>query len=260
MPARLKAFLEQEMEKAARQLGSSRGQEGESPVHEARKSIKKLRAGLRLALKMLPETTLRRVEAPLRTAAQVLGPLRDHEVLKATVRGLRKRVEPKPEEGRAPGTGVPVRKAREALRKAEEALGDLPWAEIEIAGWQAGMKRLYKRGAKAMGKAEAGGSDDALHTWRRRVKDFYYALGVAEEEIVGGSAMLKKTGCLADYLGDDHDLAFFGQRFSAPAEREKWKSLIRRAQKRRRRLQKKAFAVGEKLFGRSPKEFAAKLG
>ena len=249
VPARLRSFLWRELRKAEQKLKLVPGRDSGTPVHEARKSIKKLRAALRLAAKMFEKGRLRKAKSRLRAAAHFLAPLRDSKVLKKTVSDLRKRNEPVPKQAKPPSVQASLRKARKKLKKAESALHDLPWGEIDHQAWRAGFKRLYRRARRAMRKADSSRSDEDLHAWRRRTKDFYYALGLLNpDDLPGGTKALKETEQLADHLGDDHDLAFFEQQFSSSRDRKTFQPLFRRAKKRRQRLQKKAFQVGRRLF------------
>jgi len=126
VPGRLRAFLGSELRKAQGRLKPADGRDSEVSVHEARKSIKKLRAGLRLAAKMFKKSRRRKAESRLRAAEHLLSPLRDSKVLKKTVNDLRKGKESVPRRGKPPSTQVPLRKAREELRKAGAALDGLP--------------------------------------------------------------------------------------------------------------------------------------
>jgi len=87
-----------------------------------------------------------------------------------------------------------------------------------------------------MKHADSSRGDDDLHAWRRRTKDFYYALGLLNpDEIPGGAAAFKEAEELCEHLGDDHDLAFFEQKFSSSRDRKAFPPLFRRAKKRRQR-------------------------
>lgn len=259
--ARLKWFLRAELTRAERQLGTWTGDDDGTRVHEARKSIKKLRAGLRLAVKMLPKAKLRSMDVPLRSAAHWLGPLRDEEVLKQTVSSLKKGKEPVPTKAEPSPQRVPVLKARAALKRADRALRGMDWDSLDGAAWKAGLKRLYRRSRKAMQTAAASGGDDDLHRWRRRAKDFFYALGLLDgKEIPGGPAMLRKVKRLTEYLGDDHDLAFLEQSFSAEEQRAKFEALFRRAETKRRGLQAKALTLGQRTLREKAGEFRKRLG
>ena len=249
VPARWSSFLGDQLRKAKRELALS-----PPGVHEARKAIKKLRAGLRLAKKMFPKSDLQKIERPLRRAAHLLGPLRDRKVLQRTVARLRRQDEAVPPEAKISTSRAWRLHARQELENAGMHFDSLSWTGIKNKAWRAGLQRLYRRGRKAMREADSSRTNQTLHTWRKRTKDFYYALCLLKkDEIPGGASLLKKTNHLTQYLGDDHDLAFFEARYAA--RKASHKPFFTRAKKRRDRLQKKAFHLGRHVYCRRPRKF-----
>lgn len=242
---RLKASLESELRNARRRLGRDAGP---TAVHEARKAIKKLRAGLRLGRKAFGRKAVEQADRPLRAAGHSLGPLRDRQVLRETAGELRKPGEAVPRlPGPPPSGAAYAREARRRLGQAAERLKGLPGNEADSAALAEGLKRLYRQGRRAGRKALRDRSDAALHAWRRRTKDLLLAL-----PLMGAvpASLAKKAGRLAELLGADHDLAAFA---ASPAARgKKGRPLRRRAAKRRRKLQEKAFRLGKRLYRRRP--------
>lgn len=251
---RMKAFLAGTLGHVQKQLRGRRKQIAGEAVHEARKLIKKLRAVLRLARKMAAPAKLKPVAAHLREAAHRLGPLRDAEVLRTTVRELKKREEPAPPPMSAGDPASALREARTHLRRAEMAVRKLTAAEWDAAGLKAGLRRLYKRSCQAMRRAGKSMSDDDLHLWRRRTKDLYYSLELLPEND-RNRKLVEKIKQLASHLGDDHDLAFLQQHVSSHAPGRSHRSLLRRARKRRGPLQKKAFKEGRRVLGQGTHDF-----
>jgi CHAD domain-containing protein len=159
--------------------------------------------------------------------------------------------------------------------KADDALLGAVQTDIEAArtraaawtfesdGFQAlapGLRRIYRRGRRAMHRAQADPTSENLHEWRKRVKDLWHA-----EQILRPAApkrmkkLAERTHGLADLLGDDHDLAElvlytarYPDCFDNAAARTALLAVIER---RRSELQRRAFAVGAKLYDRSPKRF-----
>jgi len=252
---RLESFLAAELRRVRRQLKNAAGNKSGEPVHEARKSIKKLRAALRLARNMAPRSAIDSVGAPLREAAHALGPLRDHLVLKKTGRELAKRGEPLPPEPEPPGTAPLLNRARTELSRTARGLRVLLRMGFDERGAEAGLRRLYRRARKAMKTAHEKASDDNLHAWRRRAKDLGYALALLEAP----DAYVKKLARLTELLGDDHDLASFVQAHNSAGTRRMHHRLFKRAKKRRRVLQKKAFCLGRQLFQRRGREFVRRV-
>ena len=162
-------------------------------VHDARKGLKRLRATVRLARGALGEETYRRENVAFRDAGRCLAGVRDASVLIETLDAL---------EG-ACGDDLPGdvttklrarlkderRQALESL-KADDARVAAVLAEIDSArrrtavwtfdgdGFEAvepGLRRIYRRGRKAMRRAQKQPTNANLHDWRKRVKDLWYA-------------------------------------------------------------------------------------
>jgi CHAD domain-containing protein len=103
-----------------------------------------------------------------------------------------------------------------------------------------------------------------LHEWRKRTKDLWHAeqlLRPADPKRM--KKLAKRTHDLSDLLGDDHDLAVLETyvrehpgALPAPDDREALLAVIER---RREKLQRRAFALGAKLYRRSPKRFVKRV-
>ena len=199
---------------------SDDGHAADARVHSARKSIKRVRALLRLTREALPLRRFRDHNAALRDAARGLSAARDAAVALATfdalvpapdplLRALRGELAARRGDAGAPDPAL-LRAAAEALTRARprilDDLGPLSWTVLE-----AGLRDSYHGGRLAMRTAfaEATGPDDeAFHAWRKRAKDLWYQcqlLRGACPELLGALEDLLAT--LGDLLGDDHDLA-----------------------------------------------------
>ncbi|MEO6824826.1 MAG: hypothetical protein ABI167_08920, partial [Nitrosospira sp.] len=70
---------------------------------------------------------------------------------------------------------------------------------------------------------------------------------------------LKRADHLADSLGDDHDLAMLSRETArgvyAPVDADLIKALDALIDRRRAKLQKRAFGLGKKLYGKKPRQF-----
>ena len=239
-------------------------------VHAARKDLKRARSGLRL-LRPLNETTYRRENTRLRNAARRLSPVRDDKVLLTRLNELIAD-EKQPERRRLLLVArKDVRNARRrdwrALRSADELERideALATAAKRVRKWpmppqgngveapDAAVRRLYKKGRKALKRSRKDPSDETLHEARKQVKHLAQAL-----EILAGrqppkkaDKVLDRADDLGDCLGDDHDLAVLEARcLATPVTTDKAKrKLARRLEKRRVRLQEKALDAGRKLF------------
>jgi CHAD domain-containing protein len=237
-------------------------------VHAARKALKRARSGLRL-LRPLDEAAYRRENTRLRNAGRRLSGVRDDKVLLARLADLI-------EGEKQPARRRLLLRLRQALRNArrrdwralraaaqrhriEDTLGEAAkrvriWRvpQDAAAAPELALRKLYRKGRKALKRSRKEPSDERLHEARKQAKRLAQAL-----EILAGKAppkkakkVLERAGDVGDYLGDDHDLAVVESRFMhLPAAPDKAKLKLRtRVEKRRARLQKKALKAGRKLF------------
>jgi hypothetical protein len=196
------------------------------------------------------------VAIPLREAAHRLGPLRDELVLAATAKAVRQRGEtPLPAPPEATIAAPPLREARTQLRKAEAGLRRLLKVELTPKGLKRGLRLLYHHAQRAMRRAEKHPGDENLHAWRRRTKDFYYNLDLVDAP----ARYTKNVQRLTEFLGDDHDLAFFAGHYASSAELKAHRPLFKRLKRKRAHLQKKAFRLGRRLFEKRPEKVVARL-
>jgi CHAD domain-containing protein len=264
-------------------------------VHETRKALKRLRALLRLLEHRLGEDAYARASAALRDASRQLSDARDAEVMLNTLDGL---IERHP---RALGrrTGVRRLRARLAHERAHmerltlgqpatrtAVINELSAFRDGIAAWklperpgiglvERDLRRLYRQGVERHKLVLRGKGDQmqAMHEWRKRVKDLRYAAEMLQRR---GShkrkhadtrlrKLTKRADALGELLGEDHDLAVLAQNLRAGRQagrRDTWhtprktrKVLLKAIARRRRTLRKRALRDGARLYRRSPKRF-----
>ena len=264
---------------AARALGSLRPTDID--VHRARKEIKKSRAALRLLRAALAEATYRRDDAALRRAARALNAVRDARVLARTLDSLRRRRVALAKDKAAAALALLLRRrqaqARHQLRRLPELLagarGTLQQVQQRARGWRMGQhgwsalgpafRRIYRAGRRAGHAARRCPDAPTLHEWRKKVQFLCHALLILKPlqsrapPKIGGLARR-----LAEYLGEDHDLALlhsavlaFGRRHEPASE-----PLLAAIDRRRRALQIKAMAAGKRLYAKKPRALAARVG
>jgi CHAD domain-containing protein len=253
------------------------GEDRASTVHEARKSVKKTRAVLRLARSSLDKPTYRSELDALRDAGRLLSGVRDSDVLVQTVDKLAERFA-----GQLPAVafttlrrevarasagardGDPSAEAADALdaitaRVRQWPLDDARWSSI-----RSDATRLYARG-RSEAKASRGTSDpEPLHEWRKRVKDLWYLERLFRDAWPGVlKAEADEAGRLGDLLGDDHDLAvlaeFLENHPATTGARADLADVGRLIEQRRAELQAEARSVGRRLYAPAPKAFDARL-
>jgi CHAD domain-containing protein len=244
----------------------------EKSVHEARKALKKARAALRLLRPGLEPAAYRAENALLRDAGRSLAPLRDTTALRDVLDALRER---KAGDRRVAvlarlATGLQVEEkrfatepaAREAalasclrLLKQSLARAERPdFADIGGKPLAKGMRRIYRKAREALAGARASRTPEALHEWRKQTKYLLNAIAMVDGAQKGRmKKTVRRAEKLADRLGDAHDLDLLAAR--ARRRARDFRSLEALIGKRRAKLEKRAFALGRRLYKRRPKRF-----
>jgi CHAD domain-containing protein len=127
-----------------------------------------------------------------------------------------------------------------------------------------GLKRIYRRGRQRMRAAKAEPTAEALHEWRKRVKELWYA-----SQIVAAAApermdeFSKRAHRLSELLGEDHDLAvlraYVKSHSGCFADESPRRALEAVIDRRRECLQREAFELGPKVYRRRPRRFAGSI-
>jgi hypothetical protein len=237
-----------------------------------RKELKRARSALRLMRDALSKHEYRAESALLRDAARPLGAPRDATVLLGVVNDLLATKAGRRSARRLDELGDTLRKetatlgegmqAGEGRRAVARALED---ALAELARWHLprdlrpavahGLKRLYRKARKAAHAAREVRSDAALHEARKRAKDLANALQLLGRGNEAGKAA-KRAAAFAERLGDDHDLALLLARLAGTRDAAEVKAKV---QRRRRRLQRKAWKRARKAYRRKPGHFAERF-
>ncbi len=176
-------------------------------VHEARKSLKRLRTMVSLLEVELGAATCAREERILREAGRRVAGARDAEVMAATLDRLLKSG-PKKFARRRAVVKLRARLAAERERAEQRVLSDtgarvqvldeLRALRARVAKWrlsdrsgiellEPGVADLYRKGRRRYWLAAAGKGDTAraMHQWRKRVKDLRYAVEMLDRREPG---------------------------------------------------------------------------
>ncbi len=282
-------------------------------VHETRKALKRLRALVALLRQELGRERCAREGAVLRDCARRLAGSRDAEVAVATlerllarrpaladspaVDALRAELLAERDVAAARGVGDPLLRAAVA--------GELRAARARVERWELrdrgfrilapGLERTYRRGRRGLRAARRRRDEEALHTWRKRVKDLRYAaetldrVGPAEGGAPGarggGGArargarkaarrrarearwvrrVARRADRLGEALGEEHDLALLARGVRErsalfAADRRARRRLLQGIARRRRTLRKRALREGERLYRHPPRRFVRRM-
>jgi hypothetical protein len=281
-------------------------QSGAHTVHETRKALKRLRALLVLLRAEVRTKRYARENAALRDCGRRLAGARDAEVMLGTLDSLVQR-DPSHFTRSAAVRTLRAQLLAERDTAAAHAIHDprvrgevvveLRAVRARVARWELrergfrllapGVEDIYARGRRRMRVARrrtaaerpakglrrgkqrrrAGASVEALHAWRKRVKELRY---VAETLDRGGKSykpvrrVARRADRLGEMLGEEHDLALLEARVRERSrqfagERKVRKRLLALIASRRRKLRKRALREGERLYRRPPRRFVRRL-
>jgi hypothetical protein len=269
----------QHAENAARALESMRPSAVD--VHDARQEIKRSRAALRLLRAAMAVATYRREDAALRSAAHVLNAARDARVLLRTLESLRRRRVALGKDKAAAALARMLHRsqaqAQQQLHRQPELLaaarGTLQQVQLRARRWRVGrhgwtrlgpgFTRIYRAGRRAAHAAHRRPDTLMLHEWRKQVQYLWHALQILKLlQSKAPPKLVRLARGLADYLGEEHDLALLQSTVVAFGRSHEQLSepLLAAIERRRRSLRSKATASGKRLYAAKPQAMAARMG
>ncbi len=216
---------------AARLQGDS---DPESGVHEARKSLKRTRALLRLVRPGLGDAHFRRLNIQLRDVARQLSAARDGDVVRRLLQGLQQEAKPSVAKAArhliaildaAPvepgGAASPASGFTAALKEINAIRSDVADVGLEPASFDtivAGLVRSHKSGCKALARVlEAPSEEEPLHDLRKAAQAYWRQMILIQqawpEACLARGAAAKHV---ADLLGQDHDIALLDAILAGP--------------------------------------------
>jgi hypothetical protein len=256
-----------QIESAASQLSGKNRRNRDKRIHEARKSIKKVRALLRLIGPKHEDRDLREVAqklAKLRDTATVIVTLDSlsakypHRLGKTTVQSVRRALTARKREAGKESDRV-LHKLAAALHDARKKVKEWPLQGDGFEAIEDGLEKTYRRGRMALALARKHPTAENYHNWRKRVKDHWYhvrLLDVAEAQ----QASLRD---LETYLGDDHNLFVLQETIVAdPDFYGSAKGTVRVLElipKYQAELRKKALSLGERSYKETPAQFVKRM-
>lgn len=266
----LRRLVRNELDAAIKRLEAVTG---EPDIHRVRKSIKKVRAIVKL-LRAPLGSSYATENARLRAAGVALAPLRDADAMLQTVEALCERY---------PNALVPAlkedishelqrrrrdvrRRSRamtgQALRKLELSRETLPGRIADAGEWpsvRSGLVRVYKRSRSTLADLKVQSSPVAFHAWRRRVKEHWYHVRLFEAQRSEPRARARRLKELESALGDAHNLALLGKILREKPDRfgggRTTAIMLGYIEKRQRALRRQALMVGHRMFASKPKKF-----
>ena len=267
--------------KALEHLESEEGSR-DAHIHEARKSMKRLRGLVRLVRFELGDQVYCRENDCFRGAGTRLSGMRDATVrlqtLDAIIEFCGKRV-PRSRFGpirqwlleQRESTYRPAAREGDALAEVRadllQARGRVETWPLEGNGWAAvaaGMRRIYSRGRREFGRAYRHPVAEEFHNWRKRVKYLgYHAQLLRPSWPPVMAALVGELDRLGEVLGDHHDQEVLLRRVKDEFPRARAPSTVaaleRRIAARNQQLLASARMLGQRIYAERPADFARRM-
>jgi CHAD domain-containing protein len=276
VPEAVRRIAREELEYAVDQLGRRRNRSHDEGIHEARKSVKKIRALLRL-FKTELGGKYRTESRGLGEAGRKLSELRDAgavieilDTLKKKYpqelrgrkidsirRGLMARKRHAEKEANLPQV---LRKMAESLKAARKRVKTWPIRTDGFAAIEPGFEKTFRAVRAAFRVAQKHPRPENYHEWRKRVKDHWYHIRLLENlwtDVLRGYENSLKD--VESWLGDDHNLVLLHERLvSEPESYGKEKTIdlvLRLIEKYQKELRDNAESFGERIRQERPRQF-----
>jgi CHAD domain-containing protein len=280
VPDGIRRIVQEEIDSATEQLSNSNGRKRDEAIHEARKSLKKIRGALRLVQPELGRV-YRAENTRMRDVGRQLSQIRDAKAIIEVFDGLREKYNgslqkdafasirrglEKSKRDTEDGANVDqiARRALSALRATAKRVKNWP---LNRDGFQAiapGLENRYRRGRRAMRIAQKDPMPENYHEWRKRVKDHWYHVRLLES--LWTDVMQAHEGSLKNletWLGDDHNLIVLHEKLNNNPEQygdQKGIQLfLALADQYQKELRENAISIGHRVYEQKPGEFTRNL-
>ncbi len=272
----LRSIARRQLRRASDTLRSANANTFDTAVHESRKSVKKVRAIVRV-LEESGAAIPRKDRKRLKRAARELSRLRDAAAILETFDRVRRRYPKRlPEHTLALLRGSLIR-AREDKARRARADGAVAYAAEQVDKTRRSAKRWkapsldlaepidviadsYRRSRKAMRRAAGSYRSVVIHAWRKALKTLWYQLRLVKPLLSGLAPYVAELKRLETALGEDHNLVVLGATLRACRDLRSMGSQVRQVEQMAARmrppLRKRAFALGRRLHEKDPRTFA----
>jgi CHAD domain-containing protein len=272
VPRAIRKIAAEQLDSSARQLRNAAPSERDEAVHEARKSIKKVRAILRLMSEELGPVAVAG-NTLLRGLARRLSALRDAAVLVETLDSLKDQLPADFNPALLAGIREQLASDRDrivrgliadhlpaavafALERASERVRTWPLQTTGFAALAPGLERAFHRGRKGLKHVRRNPTMEGFHEWRKRVKDHWYLLRLLEGTWTEATRSYERgLKELETCLGDDHNLAVLRARVAASENAADLAALLAVIDGREKLLRDRALRLGQRLYAQKPREF-----
>jgi CHAD domain-containing protein len=273
VPEGIKRIVGEEIEAAARHLSGQGEDDRDEAIHEARKSVKKIRGVLRLVRPELGEV-YRTENARFRDIGLRLSQFRDAGASIETFDALRKRYRgemdgrtlasirrrlktSKKRAEQEANIATVLDSMAAALRQSAPGVSAWPLAKDGFPAIAPGLEATFREGQKAMSRARKQPLAENYHEWRKRVKAHWYHIRLLESLWSPGIEIYeKRLKELETALGEDHNLVVLHGKVLVEPEIGRLPRLIRKYQKE---LRDNALDLGEHIYEEKPGHFSRRV-
>jgi CHAD domain-containing protein len=268
----VRRIVREEIASARERLKRCRVQDRDASIHEVRKSVKRVRAILRLMQPVLEENYVAEAEA-WRDMGRKLSPLRDAGAIIGVFDHIRGRYEKPLEidirnnllagkrklEDTGSGPGVLVSVAA-GMKRAEARLKKWPLTGEGFPAIAAGLEQTYRRGAKALRLAGKDPSAENLHSLRKRVKEHVYQVRLLEGVWDGHLRHHERSAAKLDkMLGERQDLAVLQTKIRNSGSSKDVEEFLEFIDGLAADLTADALKLGARVYGDSSRQLAGRL-
>ena len=252
----------------------------EDAVHEARKSVKKVEA-LATLLDQIGFAPPRKDVARLRKVRRTLSRVRDADAMIGAFNRLQARFAARiPEHTAAPIQSRLKREKSSVTRRARANAGSFARARktlrqvrrgvkywspqaIDLSQLPCVLRASFRASRKAMMRAQTRGRASDFHAWRKRVKQLWYQLRLAERLVAGLNRQVEEFGALETALGEEHNLAVLRTKLTGDRSLRKLRpqldELTAMSTALQEELRRGALVMGARVYKLSPKKFERDL-
>jgi len=244
-------------------------------IHQARKSLKKVRA-VRDLIAADDGRGIGGDKKALRKVNRTLSSLRDATVMMEILNKLKQRHPQLLDEHTFARIRRRLSSHKQASLKAavkddglESVDAKLRAIRRDAKAWRpshrnfralaGGMRRTFRRARKTLARARHTGRAEDFHAWRKQVKALWYDLRLIE----GCSSDLKDDvealHRAESALGDEHNIAVLIETLSTQATAADRERVARAADRYRKTLRKDAFADTRQIFSASPRAYVRRV-
>lgn len=248
----------------------------EAAIHLTRRGLKRVRS-LWAVLDPLPGANRDGRIRQVRDTGRLLAATRDADVMAAEAERLLQRAE-------AASRPAAEHLFRHCAERARHAHLDTPPFDVVAARLRAceadarslptsfaggsllvdALVSSYRRGRRDWREIEDGAGGEALHDWRKRVKQRRHLSAIVPVETsVTTRSIQEDLDRLGEILGEEHDLAVMKDRIETDPEliagEEGRDDLLDLLARRRRKLRKAALEFGDELYGLRTRAFEREL-